>query len=128
MRLNFRNRQVEFWHEDGMLIRRVSGTRISNDMPAQYEHFCLRRVFEETCIAIQADKDPTRRNIATAWSLPFSQVDVACVFLIERGIVEIRRGVLHALVDDVLLDGMCEFTALAVKADEQEPTSAKGQS
>lgn len=111
MRTNLRNRDITFYHEDGCLVRIVTGAggRI-------YTHRCSLEVFEKVAWALQAT--PAEGNgiaigeIARGENLPHTQVDITLAFLFDRGISDRRHRRNYPASDSVHLDAMIEWHAL----------------
>ncbi len=117
MKTSIRNREVTFRHEDGCLVRTVTGPD-----GRSYSHRCSLASFETVAHAM--DETPaegagaTMAAIARAESLPFTQVDVALAFLHERGIIDRRHRRNYPASSSVHLDAMIEWHAL-----REEPTT-----
>ena len=114
MKTNMRQRDVQFFVQDGCLVRTVSGTGGNG---RTYTHRCLRKVFETVAHAI--DETPMQGDgttlmiISRQENLPFTQVNVALEFLKERGIVDVRHRRCYPGTTSVFEDAMVEFLALA---------------
>lgn len=117
MRTSIRNRDVTFRHEDGHLVRTVTGAG-----GRSYTHRCSLAAYETVAHAM--DETPaegagtTMETIARAEDLPFTQVDVALAFLHERGIIDRRHRRNYPASRSVHLDAMVEWHAL-----REEPTT-----
>lgn len=111
MRRNLRNREITFRHEDGCLVRTVTGAD-----GRSYTHRCELVVFEQVAWALE--ETPAEGNgivldeLAVAEDLPHTQVDVTLAFLQERGIIERRHRRNYPASDSVHLDAMIEWHAL----------------
>ena len=118
MRTKLLNREVQFRVEDGCLVRIVTGSD-----GRTYTHRCAKHAFEAVAHAlasIPAQGDGTTlRRIVRQESLPHTQVNVALGFLDERGLVDVRHRRSFPATQDVYLDAMVEYHALA-----EEPTPA----
>src|SRR5687767_11202526 len=114
MRINLPNRNITFRHEDGCLVRTVTGSdqRI-------YTHRCSLAVFE--AVAWYLDEIPRQgkgvaiNDIVTARNVPHTQVDITLAYLEERGIVERRHRRCYAASQCIHLDAMVEWHALREK-------------
>jgi hypothetical protein len=117
MKTSIRNRDVTFRHEDGCLVRTVTGPD-----GRTHSHRCSLAAFETVANAM--DETPaegagaTMAAIARAESQPFTQVDVALAFLHERGIIDRRHRRNYPASRSVHLDAMIEWHAL-----QEEPTT-----
>lgn len=111
MRRNIRDRDIAFRHEDGCLVRTVSGAD-----GRTYTHRCSLDVFEK--VAWVLEETPADGNgvaigeIAAAQDLPHTQVDVTLAFLHERGIIDRRHRRNYPASAGVHLDAMVEWHAL----------------
>ncbi len=117
MRRHIRDRDITFRHEDGCLVRTVSGAD-----ERTYTHRCSLEVFEK--VAWLLEQTPAEGNgvaineVAAAENLPHTQVDVTMVFLNERGIIDRRHRRNYPASPGVHLDAMVEWHALR---DEHKP-------
>ena len=95
---------------DGALTRTVE-----LDNEHQYVHRCSREVFEAVAHAVNAA--PTEGTstgiIARQERLPFTQVNVALEFMKERGLIDVCHRRCYPATEDIYLDAMVEFCALA---------------
>jgi hypothetical protein len=111
MRRSIRNRDINFRHEDGCLVRTVAGTDGRG-----YTHRCDLEVYEKVAWVLEQMPDEGRgvaiNEIAAAESLPHTQVDVTLAFLHERGIIDRRHRRNYPASDSVHLDAMVEWHAL----------------
>ncbi len=111
MRRNIRDRQITFNHQDGCLVRTVTG-----DDGRNYTHRCELEVFEKVAYAMEETlsegEGTTMPVIVAAEDLPFTQVDVALAFLHERGIIDRRHRRNYPATTSVHLDAMVEWHAL----------------
>ncbi len=114
MRTGLQHRSVVFFVQDGCLVRIVAG-KGSDDRT--YTHRCAKAVFETVAHAINetpAQGDGTSlATIVRQEKLPFTQVNVALEFLKERGLVDVRHRRSFPTSQDVYLDAMVEWCALA---------------
>lgn len=111
MRRSIRDRRITFNHQDGCLVRTVTGAD-----GRTYTHRCELEAFEKAAHAIEetpADGEgTTMQAIVAAANLPFTQVDVALAFLHERGIIDRRHRRNYPATSSVHLDAMVEWHAL----------------
>lgn len=118
MRRSLRNRTITFRHEDGCLVRTVTGAD-----ERTYTHRCELAVFEIVVWALQNTPDQGEgaaiNEIAAAHDLPHTQVDVTLAFLYERGITNRRHRRAYPASAAVHLDAMTEWHAL-----REEPSPA----
>ncbi|MDZ4689076.1 MAG: hypothetical protein SH850_28715 [Planctomycetaceae bacterium] len=123
MRRNIRDRQITFNHQDGCLVRTVTGAPNVTGAVRIYTHRCELEVFEKVAHAMEETpaegEGTTMPAIVAAENLPFTQVDVALAFLHERGIVERRHRRNYPASRNVHLDAMVEWHAL-----REEPKTA----
>jgi DNA-binding transcriptional ArsR family regulator len=111
MRKNIGDRDIAFRHEDGCLVRTVTGSD-----GRTYTHRCSMEVFEK--VAWILEETPAEGNgiaigeIAAAGNLPHTQVDVTLAFLYERGIIDRRHRRNYPASTSVHLDAMVEWHAL----------------
>lgn len=94
---------------DSMLVRNVLPSR-----GQPYIHACSLDVFKAVCHAAEEASEPFTGEDLVRWTgEPSTQVFTAYAFLKERGILETVRGrkTAPAILGDVYLDGMCEWTA-----------------
>jgi hypothetical protein len=114
MRTSLQNRSVVFFVQDGCLVRIVAG---KGGDDRTYTHRCSKQVFETTAHAIgetPREGDGTSlARIVRQEQLPFTQVNVALEFLKERGLVQVRHRNCYPATQDVYLDAMVEYHALA---------------
>lgn len=114
MRRSIRDRQIVFRHEDGCLVRTVTGAD-----GRSYTHRCELAVYEKVAWAIQ--ETPAEGNgitlgeIAAAEDVPHTQVDVTLAFLHERGIIDRRHRRNYPASDSAHLNAMIEWHALREK-------------
>ena len=108
MRTNLRDRQIEFHHEDGVLVRTIAGAD-----GRSYVHRCSLAVFQR--VAWVLDETPGEgagaaiNQIAAAENLPHTQVDVALAFLFERGLTDRRHRRNYPASRCVHLDALVEW-------------------
>jgi hypothetical protein len=118
MRKFIPNRDINFRHEDGCLVRTVTGTD-----GRTYTHRCELTAFEKVAWALEETPAQGRgaglNEIAAAEGLPHTQVDVALAFLQERGIITRRHRRSYPASTSVHLDAMVEWHALR---EEPKPT------
>ena len=111
MRRSIRDRQITFQHQDGCLIRTVTGAD-----GRTYTHRCELAVFEKVAWVLEetpAEGEGVAINeIAAAEKLPHTQVDVTLAFLHERGIIDRRHRRNYPATSSVHLDAMVEWHAL----------------
>jgi hypothetical protein len=111
MRTNLRNRDITFRHEDGCLVRTVTGSD-----GRTYTHRCSLEVFEKVAWVIEetpADGQGVAINdIRIGENVAHTQVDVALAFLNERGIIDRRHRRNYPASTSVHLDAMVEWHAL----------------
>jgi hypothetical protein len=111
MRRHIPDRHVAFRHEDGCLVRTVTGAD-----GRSYTHRCEMPVFEKVAWALDetpADGDGAALDeIAGAERLPHTQVDVTLEFLYERGITDRRHRRNYPASNSTHLDAMIEWHAL----------------
>ena len=111
MKTNMRDREVQFFVQDGCLVRTVSRTD-----GRSYTHRCERKVFETVAHAIEEmpaeGLGTSLTEIARRENLPFTQVNVALEFLKERGIVDVRHRRCYPGTTCVFEDAMVEFLVL----------------
>jgi len=111
MRRSIPNRDIAFRHEDGCLVRTVTGAD-----GRTYTHRCSLDVFEK--VALVMEETPCEGNgvtigeIVAAENLPNTQVDVTLAFLNERGIIDRRHRRNYPASPSVHLDAMVEWHAL----------------
>ena len=111
MRCSIRDRRITFNHQDGCLVRTVTGA----DGRA-YTHRCELVVFE--LVAWVLEDTPAQGNgtsikdIVATEDLPHTQVDVTLAFLHERGIIDRRHRRNYPATSSVHLDAMVEWHAL----------------
>ena len=114
MKTNLKNRNVQFTHEDGCLVRTVTADAGDG---RTYTHRCSKDIFETVAWAIEElpreGAGTTLMEIARQGNLPFTQVNVTLEFLKERGIVDVRHRRCYPATSSVHLDAMVEFHALA---------------
>ncbi len=112
MKQRIRGRQVRFYHEDGCLVRTTTGGD-----GRTYTHRCTQAAFEAVAHAIDETPDEgqgtTMPIIACQEGLPYSQVNVAMEFLVERGIIDRRHRRNYPATVSVHLDAKVEWYALA---------------
>ena len=117
MRRSIRNRDIAFRHEDGCLLRTITGAD-----GRTYTHRCTLEVFEKVAWVLEempVEGDGTSINeIAAAHDLPHTQVDVTLAFLLERGITNRRHRRNYPASASVHLDAMVEWHALR---EERQP-------
>lgn len=122
MRQTYRQRDARFEVIGKCLVRSV--TDLATDRIGErqgYKHRCSRASYEAVAIALdtlEARRDGlTMRQIVEQERLPFTQVNVALEFMLERSIIlPIGRGTFRGANPakaDVYLDAMVEFCALA---------------
>lgn len=123
MRRNIRNRNITFRHEDGCLVRTVSGPD-----GRTYVHRCCLAVFERVAWVLQNAPAQGRGlaigEIGRAEDLPHTQVDVALAFLHERGIVDRRHRRSYPASQSVHLDAMVEWHALREEPSGTTPATS----
>jgi len=108
-------RTVDFEVVDDHLDMKVSFV----DAPDRnYVHRCTRDVFQEVVFTIEENAAPgsrgvTLEDLVAALDAPYTQVNVALVFMKERGCVEVRRRRTFPASDWLYEDAMIEFLALA---------------
>ena len=109
---HLRDRDVRYYHEDGCLVRIVTGAG-----GRSYTHRCSKTAFEQVAHAVEetpaAGQGTSLFDIVGRENLPFSQVHVALEFLKERGVVEVRHRRCYPATRHTHLDAMVEFHALA---------------
>lgn len=114
MRRSIRDRRITFRHEDGCLVRTVTGAD-----GRSYTHRCELAVYERVAWAIQETpaegRGITLAEIAAAEDVPHTQVDVTLAFLHERGIIDRRHRRNYPASDSAHLDAMIEWHALREK-------------
>ena len=117
MRTNLQNRSVVFFVQDRCLVRIVAEEGGGGCDDRTYTHRCAKQVFETTAHAIgetPREGDGTSlTKISRQENLPFTQVNVALEFLKERGLVQVRHRHCYPTTEDVYLDAMVEYYALA---------------
>jgi hypothetical protein len=118
MRTSLQNRTAVYFVQDGCLVRIVAGKVPMNGAADRtYTHRCAKAVFETVAHAISEtphEGDGTSLDrIVRQENLPHTQVNVALEFLKERGLVEVRHRHCYPTTEDVYLDAMIEYHALA---------------
>lgn len=121
MRRNLRNRDVAFRHEDGCLVRTVTGAG-----GRTYTHRCSLKVFERAAWALQETpaegEGTTLEIISRRENLAFTQVNVALEFMKERGLVDVRQPMAAQVIDRfgvVHLGGLGQKDLAQVFGDHQ---------
>lgn len=113
MKLNLKNRQMDFTFEESCLVRIVTAEASDG---RHYTQRCSKEAFEAVAWAMENwprhGTGATVRQIARQEHMPFTQVDVALAFLDERGILDTRHRRRYPVATSVHLDAMCEFHAL----------------
>jgi len=109
MRTQYRNADVNFAVFNGHLVRTVTAAD-----GRSYVHRCTRDVYEAVADAMQSvgEAGATGTTLATALSLPYSQVNVALEFLKERGCVTTHLRRSYPASKFVFEDAMIEYFAL----------------
>jgi hypothetical protein len=114
MRTGLQNRSVVFFVQDGCLVRIVAGKEGDD---RTYTHRCAKHVFETVAHAVnEAPREGDGTSLAAIVrqeKLPFTQVNVALEFFKERGLVDVRHRHCYRATEDVYLDAMVEWYALA---------------
>ena len=118
MRTSITNRSVVFFVQDGCLVRIVAGRAgETGGNDRTYTQRCGQQVFEAVAHALnQTPREGAGTSVdrlARQEKLPFTQVNIALEFLKERGIVEVRHRHCYPATQDIYLDAMVEFHALA---------------
>lgn len=112
-------RIIEYSVQDGYLVRRVTPSA-SGRRP--YLHRCSEatyRIVAHALSEVATEGEGTGlERIAEQEDLPYSQVNVAMEFMKERGIIEVRRRHSYPATEDVYLDAMIEFHALAAGVED----------
>ena len=109
---HLRDRDIRYYHEDGCLVRTVTGTG-----GRSYTHRCPKQAFEKVAHAIgetpAEGQGTTLIDVVGRENLAFTQVNVALEFLKERGLVDVRHRRCYPATRHTHLDAMVEFHALA---------------
>jgi hypothetical protein len=116
MRSTLPNRNVDFRHEDGCLVRTVTGAD-----GRHYTHRCAMAAYEKVAHALNetpaTGNGTTMAMIATQECIPFTQANVAFEFMKERGLVEVRHRRCYPASSEIYLDAMVEWHALSEKPE-----------
>jgi hypothetical protein len=119
------SRKVLFFVQDGHIVRivatpsQVRGATGQQQQPQDrtYTHRCRKQTLETVAHALAETPaegaGTSLAEIAEHENLPFTQVNVALEFLKERGLVDIRHRRCFPATEDVYLDAMVEYYALA---------------
>jgi hypothetical protein len=98
--------------ENGVLIRSVVPRRGKGEA---YEHACTESVYKDVAYAIEQSGSAHYRveDIRAALDAPFTQANVAVMFLLERGCIEHARGRRYRAAGDYAYeDALIEYHAL----------------